>query len=111
MRCLRWIAYDRVIGGAVFRDACHRRGNYHGGRCWLTILLSWPLCRAVRHRPSTQRMSTMPKARFDFNAETKRTIALRSGYRCAHPECEGRTTVGPAKQSDKYENTGKGQSY
>ncbi len=49
----------------------------------------------------------MSKARFDFKAKTKRIIALRSGRRCAHPECEGRTTVGPAKQPDEYEDTGR----
>jgi hypothetical protein len=54
-----------------------------------------------------ERMTTMTKARIEFKRKTKGTIALRSGYRCAHPECEGRTTVGPAKQPDKYENTGR----
>lgn len=49
----------------------------------------------------------MSKAREDFKAQTKKIIALRSGYRCAHPECDGRTTVGPAKQPDRYEDTGK----
>jgi hypothetical protein len=49
----------------------------------------------------------MSETRENFSASTKRTIALRSGYRCAHPECDGRTTVGPAKHSDKYENTGR----
>ncbi|MEZ5892586.1 MAG: ATP-binding protein [Parvularculaceae bacterium] len=45
--------------------------------------------------------------REDFSAPTKRAIAMRSGYRCAHPECEGRTTIGPAVDADKSENTGK----
>jgi len=44
--------------------------------------------------------------RENFSPATKRTIALRSGCRCAHPECDGRTTVGPAKQPDKHEDTG-----
>jgi hypothetical protein len=52
-------------------------------------------------------MTAMSNARFDFKPKTKRIIALRSGYRCAHPECEGRTTVGPAKQPDAYEDTGR----
>jgi hypothetical protein len=55
----------------------------------------------------TQRMTMMTEARIDFKTKTKRIIALRSGYRCAHPECEGRTTVGPAKQPDEYEDTGR----
>lgn len=46
-------------------------------------------------------------ARENFSSPTKRTIALRSGYRCAHPECDGRTTIGPAKEPDKHEDTGK----
>jgi hypothetical protein len=54
--------------------------------------------------PGTAAMSSQ---RVNFTQKTKRAIALRSGYRCAHPECAGRTTVGPAKQSDKYEDTGK----
>ena len=49
----------------------------------------------------------MIKTREDFSASSKRIIALRSGYRCAHPECDGRTTVGPATQPDKYEDTGR----
>jgi hypothetical protein len=49
----------------------------------------------------------MSRTREDFSAPTKRIIALRSGYRCAHPECDGRTTVGPATQPDKYEDTGR----
>ncbi len=49
----------------------------------------------------------MSEERIDFKAKTKRIIALRSAYRCAHPECDGRTTVGPAKQTDKYEDTGR----
>jgi hypothetical protein len=53
------------------------------------------------------RMATMSKARVDFSANTKWIIALRSGYRCAHPECNARTTVGPAKQPDEYEDTGR----
>jgi hypothetical protein len=32
---------------------------------------------------------------------------MRSGYRCAHPECRGRTTIGPGKRSNEYEDTGK----
>ena len=48
----------------------------------------------------------MSEERINFAARTKRIIALRSAYRCAHPECDGRTTVGPAKQTDKYEDTG-----
>jgi hypothetical protein len=50
---------------------------------------------------------TMTKTRIDFSAKTRQIIALRSGYRCAHPECDGRTTVGPATQFDQYEDTGK----
>jgi hypothetical protein len=46
-------------------------------------------------------------ARLNFAPITKRIIAMRSGYRCAHPACDGRTTVGPAKRSEEYENTGK----
>jgi hypothetical protein len=48
----------------------------------------------------------MDKARINFKPTTKRIIALRADYRCAHPDCD-RTTVGPAKQPDKYENTGR----
>jgi hypothetical protein len=32
---------------------------------------------------------------------------LQSALATAHPECDGRTTVGPAKKSDEYEDTGK----
>jgi hypothetical protein len=49
----------------------------------------------------------MSKARYDFTPNTKKAIAMRSGYRCGHPECDGRTTIGPAKQPDKYEDTGR----
>jgi hypothetical protein len=49
----------------------------------------------------------MSTTREDFNAQTKRIIALRSGYRCAHPQCDGRTTVGPAKEPDRYEDAGR----
>src|SRR6516164_6079438 len=54
-----------------------------------------------------QRAMTMTERRFDFLRTTRRIIALRSGYRCAHPECNDRTTVGPAKHPDKYEDTGR----
>jgi hypothetical protein len=47
------------------------------------------------------------KDRIDFDAPTRRVIAMRSGYRCAHPECKGRTTIGPAKRPHESENTGK----
>lgn len=49
---------------------------------------------------------TMSDGRINFDRDTRRVIALRSGYRCAHPECNGRTTVGPARQPDKNEDTG-----
>jgi hypothetical protein len=49
----------------------------------------------------------MSDRRINFDPQTRRVIALRSGYRCAHPECNGRTTTGPAKAPDKYEDTGR----
>jgi hypothetical protein len=52
-------------------------------------------------------VKTMREGRIDFDPKTRRIIALRSGYRCAHPECDGRTTVGPGKQPDKYEDSGR----
>lgn len=52
-------------------------------------------------------VKTMSDGRINFDTPTKRVIALRSGYRCAHPECNGRTTAGPAMQPDKYEDTGR----
>lgn len=52
-------------------------------------------------------MKRLSNRRANFRETTKRIIALRSGYRCAHPECDGRTTVGPGRKSDSYENTGK----
>jgi len=48
----------------------------------------------------------MRGTRHNFDGKTKRVIAFRSGYRCAHPECNGRTTIGPAKKIDASENTG-----
>ena len=48
-----------------------------------------------------------PDSRINFDPRTRRVIALRSAYRCAHPECNGRTTTGPAKAPDKYEDTGR----
>jgi hypothetical protein len=51
-------------------------------------------------------VNTVSDGRIDFDLSTRRTIALRSGYRCAHPECNGRTTVGPARLPDKHEDTG-----
>lgn len=51
-------------------------------------------------------MIAMRSTRRDFNSKTKRTIAFRSGYRCAHPGCKGRTTIGPGKKIDSCENTG-----
>jgi hypothetical protein len=45
--------------------------------------------------------------RTKFSPKSRRIIAMRSGYRCAHPECDGRTTVGPARPSDAYEDTGR----
>lgn len=52
-------------------------------------------------------IGAMSDGRIDFDSSTRRVIAMRSGYRCAHPECNGRTTVGPAKQPDKSEDTGR----
>jgi hypothetical protein len=45
--------------------------------------------------------------RINFDRKTRLAIAMRSGYRCAHPECAGRTTIGPAKRAHEYEKTGK----
>jgi len=52
-------------------------------------------------------VKTMSEGRINFDPQTRRVIALRSGYRCAHPECNGRTTAGPSRQPDKYEDTGR----
>ena len=52
-------------------------------------------------------VTTMSRERADFPAKIRRIIALRSGYRCAHPDCNGRTTVGPGQQPDEYEDTGR----
>jgi hypothetical protein len=49
----------------------------------------------------------MSKGRIGFDRETRRVIGMRSGYRCAHPHCKGRTTIGPAKRPQEYEDTGK----
>jgi hypothetical protein len=53
----------------------------------------------------------MIKERFEFKQKTKLIIARRSGYRCAHPECDGRTTVGPAKPARQIRGHRQGQSH
>jgi hypothetical protein len=52
-------------------------------------------------------VGTMTKGRINFDLKTRLAIAMRSGYRCAHPECTGRTTIGPGKRPHEYETTGK----
>lgn len=47
----------------------------------------------------------MSEGRINFDPAIRRAIGMRSGFRCAHPECNGRTTIGPATQPDKYEDT------
>jgi hypothetical protein len=71
------------------------------------IFGSSPSARAAGSGYIGEPVKTMSEGRIDFDPKTRRIIALRSGYRCAHPECDGRTTVGPAKQPDKYEDTGR----
>ena len=44
--------------------------------------------------------------RENFSRTTANIIAQRAGYRCAHPVCDGRTTVGPGKTPNVSENTG-----
>jgi hypothetical protein len=44
-------------------------------------------------------------ARSDFNLATRQVIASRAGYRCTYPGCN-QLTVGPAKATDTFEDTG-----
>jgi hypothetical protein len=53
------------------------------------------LSKAVKPRVGKRKATKKKSERHDFYAPTRRVIAERGGYRCAHPSC-GAPTVGPA---------------
>ncbi|MBB2964246.1 hypothetical protein [Methylobacterium sp. R2-1] len=46
-------------------------------------------------------------SRHNFSDENRHVIAARAGFRCSYPGCN-QLTIGPAKSSDTFENTGFG---
>lgn len=55
-------------------------------------------------KPSERTLNSSP-ARADFSAKTRRTLALRAGYRCSNPRCN-RITVGPGSTPSEVTETG-----